>query len=97
MSRNTLEVPEIEHKSRNRETVEIKDIEAEVREAMLKHESLLDSFIDDFSDETVKSKKSEINNELKQNSNKKSIDPKKKKSLLAALKEIDGKDASFDK
>jgi hypothetical protein len=88
----------LDHKVRNRETTEIKDIDAELRQALVKHEALLDSFCDDFVEEPVKLKKSEISNESAKNASKKPIDPKKKKTLLQALKEIDGAgNETFDK
>lgn len=87
-----FEVHELECETRKiTDEDELLEIDREIRESIVRRESMLDSFCDDFTENLSEKRKNCSNS-----NNKKLIDPKKKKNLLDALKKIDGND-SFDK
>lgn len=107
LHQENFEVPELDQKTHhksNKEQDELLEIDREIRESIIRRETMLDSFCEDFTDnssEKKNKKKEDSNNNhtssINQNSAKKLIDPKKKKNLLAALKEIENNTDSFDK
>ncbi|XP_055626585.1 lebercilin isoform X2 [Toxorhynchites rutilus septentrionalis] len=72
---------------------EFETMKREIRESIMKKESLLDSFCDEINGKETSSKTT--NGRIKDFQKRPQIDPKKKKNLLEALKAIDGN--SFDK
>lgn len=73
--------------SRDSSSKEFESMKREIRESILKKESLLDSFCDEINGKESNHKSL---NRSKENQKRSQIDPKKKKNLLEALKAIDG-------
>uniref|UniRef100_A0A1Q3FS10 Putative ciliary protein causing leber congenital amaurosis disease n=1 Tax=Culex tarsalis TaxID=7177 RepID=A0A1Q3FS10_CULTA len=75
--------------SRDSSSKEFESMKREIRESILKKESLLDSFCDEINGKDSSNHKS-LSMRSKDSQKRSQIDPKKKKNLLEALKAIDG-------
>ncbi|KAL9699172.1 hypothetical protein quinque_002613 [Culex quinquefasciatus] len=73
--------------SRDSSSKEFESMKREIRESILKKESLLDSFCDEING---KDSHKSLSMRTKESQKRAQIDPKKKKNLLEALKAIDG-------